>query len=45
MSSLSGYSNNGFTKSLNGITTLSDGAGSTIQDGEISTVHLTLSEI
>ena len=42
MTSLTGYSNNGLTQSLNGISSLSDGSGTNIQDGSIETINLTL---
>ena len=38
-------SNNGFTQSLNGILTLTDGLGTTIQNGEIITGDITGSDI
>jgi len=38
---MNGYSNNGFSQSLNGITSLSDGAGTIIQDGEIISNNIT----
>jgi len=34
---MNGYSNNGFTQSLNGILSLTDGLGTTIENGEIKT--------
>jgi hypothetical protein len=42
MTSLTGYTNNGLNQSLNGISSLSDGAGTIIQDGNISTNDITI---
>jgi len=42
---MNGYSNNGFTQSLNGILTLSDGGGTLISNGEIITGDITGGDI
>ena len=42
---MNGYSNNGFTKSLNGILSLTDGLGTTIENGEIKTGDITGEDI
>ena len=42
---MNGYSNNGFTQSLNGILSLTDGLGTTIQNGEIITGNITGNDI
>ena len=42
---MNGYSNNGFTQSLNGILTLTDGLGTTIENGEIKTGDITGDDI
>ena len=42
---MNGYTTNGFCQSLNGILTISDGLGTTIQEGQISTGDITGQEI
>ena len=42
---MNGYSNNGFTQSLNGILSLTDGLGTTIENGAITTGNITGSDI
>jgi len=42
MTSLTGYTNNGLNQSLNGVVSLSDGSGTTISEGNITTTNLTL---
>ena len=42
---MNGYTTNGFTQSLNGILTISDGLGTTIQEGQISTGDITGQDI
>ena len=37
---MNGYSNNGFTKSLNGILSITDGMGTTIENGAITTTSM-----
>lgn len=42
---MNGFSTNGFTQSLNGILTISDGLGTTIQEGQIVTGDITGQDI
>ena len=42
---MNGYSNNGFTQSLNGILSLTDGLGTTNKKGEIKTGDITGDDI
>ena len=42
---MNGYSNNGFTQSLNGILSLTDGLGTTIENGQIITGDITGDDI
>ena len=42
---MNGYSNNGFTQSLNGILSLTDGLGTTIENGTITTGDITGDDI
>ena len=42
---MNGYSNNGFTQSLNGILSLTDGLGTTIENGTIKQVDITGDDI
>ena len=42
---MNGYSNNGFTQSLNGILSLTDGLGTTIENGTIITGDITGEDI
>ena len=42
---MNGYSNNGFTQSLNGILSLTDGLGTTIENGSIITGDITGDDI
>ena len=42
---MNGYSNTGFTHTLNGIYSISDGAGTTIEGGEITTSNITTTDL